>query len=172
VSAADRIGIGIVGCGRIADLQCLGYLDHPGAAIVAVCDADAGRAAERARAWGAPGVHDRLEVHGTEGIVWVNRCTGQLLDEPPVVLYREGETRAFHDLEADWAESLRRGGLDFVDALLEGGAPEQDLAVARETLVLALAADRSAREGREVALDELRGPADGEASRGAAAPSG
>jgi predicted dehydrogenase len=104
---------------------------------------------------------DRLEVHGSEGIVWVNRCTGKLLDEPPVVLYRDGETRAFHDLAADWADSFRRGGLDLVDALLEGRAPEQDLAAARETLVFALAADRSAREGREVALDELRAEGDG-----------
>ena len=101
---------------------------------------------------------DRLEIHGSEGILWVNRCTGKLLDEPSVVLYRDGETRAFHDLEADWAESFRRGGIDFVDALLEGRAPAQDVDAARETLVFALAADRSAREAREVALDELRGP--------------
>ena len=63
---------------------------------------------------------DRIEIHGSEGIIWVNRCTGKLLDEPAVVLYRDGETRAFHDLACDWAESFRLGGIDFVDALLEG----------------------------------------------------
>jgi predicted dehydrogenase len=100
---------------------------------------------------------DRIEVHGSEGIIWVNRCTGKLLDEPSVVLYRDGETRAFHDLEVDWAESFRRGGLDFVDALLEGRAPAQDVDEARRTLAFALAADRSAREGREVTLCEILG---------------
>jgi predicted dehydrogenase len=99
---------------------------------------------------------DRLEVHGSEGILWVNRCTGQLLDEPSLVLYREGETRAFHDLATDWAESFRRGGRDWVDALLAGRPPDQTLDDARETLRFALAAGRSAAEGREVALDELR----------------
>jgi UDP-N-acetylglucosamine 3-dehydrogenase len=98
---------------------------------------------------------DRIEVHGTEGIIWVNRCTGKLLDEPSVVLYRDGETRAFHDLAVDWAESFRLGGIDFVDALLEGRAPAQDAAEARRTLAFALAADRSAREAREVTLAEL-----------------
>jgi predicted dehydrogenase len=98
---------------------------------------------------------DRIEVHGSEGIVWMNRCTGQLLDEPPLVLYRDGETRAFHDLATDWAESFRLGGHDFVHAILEGREPEQGIEAARRTLVFALAAQRSAAEGREVALSEL-----------------
>jgi len=98
---------------------------------------------------------DRLEIHGTEGIIWVNRCTGKLLDEPSVVLYRDGETRAFHDVEADWGESFRLGGIDFVDALLEGREPPQNLEEARRTLAFALAAGRSAAEGREVPLSEI-----------------
>jgi predicted dehydrogenase len=103
---------------------------------------------------------DRTEIHGSEGILWVNRCTGKLLDEPAVVLYRDGETRAFHDIACDWAESFRIGGIDFVDALLEGRAPEQTAADARRTLAFALAAARSAEEGREVALSELPGRAE------------
>jgi len=98
---------------------------------------------------------DRIEVHGTEGILWVNRCTGQLLEEPSVVLYRDGETRAFHDLETDWADSFRQGGLDLVDALLEGRQPALDGAEARKTLAFALAAGRSAAQGREVTLAEV-----------------
>jgi len=98
---------------------------------------------------------DRLEIHGSEGILWVNRCTGKLLDEPSVVLYRDGETRAFHDLATDWAESFRLGGLDFIEALLEGRPPAQSAPEARRTLAFALAAARSAAEGREVAVAEI-----------------
>jgi predicted dehydrogenase len=98
---------------------------------------------------------DRTEIHGTEGLIWVNRCTGKLLDEPSLVLYRDGETRAFHDIEADWAESFRLGGIDFVDALLEGRAPRQTVAESRRTLAFALAAVRSAAEAREVSLAEV-----------------
>ena len=98
---------------------------------------------------------DRLEIHGTEGIVWVNRCTGKLLEEPSVVLYREGETRAFHELATDWADSFRAGTRDFADALLEGRDCFQSAADARKTLAFALAAARSAEEGREVTIAEL-----------------
>ena len=101
---------------------------------------------------------DRLEIHGSEGIVWVNRCTGKLLDEPPVVLYRDGETRAYHDLACDWAESFRLGGIDFIDRLLSGEPAQQDAAAARQTLALALAAARSAAEGRELAVAEILDP--------------
>ncbi len=101
---------------------------------------------------------DRLEVHGTEGIVWVNRCTGKLLDEPSVVLYRDGETRAFHDLATDWAESFRLGAHDFIDALREGRCAAQSVEEARRTLAVALAVTRSADESREVTIEEIAGP--------------
>lgn len=98
---------------------------------------------------------ERMEIHGTEGIIWVNRCTGKLLDEPSVVLYRNGETKAFHHIKADWAESFRRGGIDFVDALLKGRQPVQDCRDARKTLAFAIAASKSADGGREVAISEV-----------------
>jgi predicted dehydrogenase len=98
---------------------------------------------------------DRIEIHGSEGILWVNRCTGKLLEEPSLVLYREGEVRAFHDLETDWAASFRDAGRDFVDGLLGERPVAQSLADARLTLAFALAAVRSADEGREVGLAEI-----------------
>jgi len=98
---------------------------------------------------------DRIEVHGSEGILWVNRCTGKLLEEPPLVLYRDGQTRAFHDLPSDWAESFVAGVGDFVDALVEGRQPAQDREEARATLRFAIAAHLAAYEGREVDLAEV-----------------
>ncbi len=101
---------------------------------------------------------DRIEIHGLEGIIWVNRCTGVLLDEPALVLYRDGETRAWHDIPSDWAESFRLGAHDFIDALIEGRQPAQDAEEASATLRFAIAAHLSACEAREVRLDEV-GPA-------------
>lgn len=99
---------------------------------------------------------DRIEIHGSEGVLWVTRCTGKLLDEPPLVLYRDGETRAFHDLDADWATSFRAGTHAFIDGLRRGD-DEIDLGVgdAAETLRFTIAAHVSACEGREVGMEEV-----------------
>jgi predicted dehydrogenase len=98
---------------------------------------------------------DRIEIHGTEGIIWINRCTGVLLDEPALVLYRDGETRAWHDIPSDWSESFRVGTHDFIDALVEGRQPAQDADDAASTLRFAIAAHVSACERREVRLTEI-----------------
>lgn len=98
---------------------------------------------------------DRIEIRGQRGIVWVNRCSGLLLEEPPVVVYRDGELRSFHRVESDWAASFRDATVDFIDAVIEGRAPQLTAPEARATLAFALAAQRSAAEHREVAVAEL-----------------
>ena len=48
----ERVHVGLIGCGRIASLQVLGYLDHPRAELTAVCDSDAGLVRQRQAEWG------------------------------------------------------------------------------------------------------------------------
>lgn len=48
-----RLRVGIVGVGSVADLHAKGYLEHPGAEIVAVCDTDEDLAIQRSLDWGA-----------------------------------------------------------------------------------------------------------------------
>ena len=98
---------------------------------------------------------DRMEIRGDSGVIWVNRCTGKLLDEAPVVHYRDGVVKAFHRVEAGWDASFRDATFDFIDALIEGRAPQLTAAEARSTLAFALAAQVSAAEHREVSVADL-----------------
>ena len=49
----EKVRMGIIGCGRIADLNILGYLDHPQCELMAVCDISEDLARQRVKQWGA-----------------------------------------------------------------------------------------------------------------------
>lgn len=50
----DKLRVGFIGAGRIADLHAIEYLRNERAELVAVCDADGEIARARAAAWGLP----------------------------------------------------------------------------------------------------------------------
>jgi predicted dehydrogenase len=61
--------------------------------------------------------NERFEIQGEEGILQVTRCSDRLLDEPVLTLYRDGEVRSFHNIEADWGNSFRLSTLHQLEVL-------------------------------------------------------
>jgi predicted dehydrogenase len=53
--APDRVRVGIVGGGRIADLNKIGWMEHDRAEIVAVCDVNEATRTARAAEWDCRG---------------------------------------------------------------------------------------------------------------------
>ncbi len=99
--------------------------------------------------------HERFEIQGESGIIQVNRCSDRMLDEPVLTLYRDGELRAFHDLDADWGNSFARSTRHFLDVL--AGREAQAVLTAedgRRVIALYDLFARSNREGRR--LDATR----------------
>ena len=93
---------------------------------------------------------DRVEITGTKGVIWITRGHGRMLDAPPVVLYRDGETRGFSDMPTGWETSFHRSGQHFVDALINGTAPSLTGEQGAEVLAFALAAQESSTTGTAV----------------------
>ena len=91
-----------------------------------------------------------FEIHGSRGILWVTRCTGEMLDLPPVVLIRGAETTSYQ-VPMDWRLGFDGAAADFVDGVLDGRQPAQDVQAARHMLQVALAIYESGRTGRAVA---------------------
>jgi predicted dehydrogenase len=73
---------------------------------------------------------ERFEIQGEEGIIQVTRCSDRMLDEPVLTLYRDGEVRAFHNLDADWGGSFARSTRHFLDVL--AGREAQEVLTARQ----------------------------------------
>lgn len=105
-----------------------------------------------------------FEITGTRGVIWVNQCTGRMQSNlPPLVVYADGSFTEYStsDIDADWGNSFKRGVVEFVEAASNGGSglgnatPILDAKTAREVYKHARAAQISARENRQVTLDEV-----------------
>ena len=104
---------------------------------------------------------DRVEITGTEGVLWVMQGHARMLDVAPLILRRGGETTTFTDMPTTWAESFEASAHHLVDALARGDEPVLTGAQGREVLAFALAAQRSAAQHAPVRLDTRIGEAAG-----------
>jgi predicted dehydrogenase len=93
---------------------------------------------------------DRVEVIGDRGILMVNRCTAKTLDLPPLMLFKDGKTTAVPVERYEWHDSFIDCTRHLLDELPRGGRARLDGATGRKVLAFAIAAHRSAAEGREV----------------------
>jgi len=97
-----------------------------------------------------------FEVVGTSGILWVNQCTASLRsDQPPVVLYADGEFTPFEDMETDWAAGFDGALRNFVDAIIGEAAPMLSGEEGVEILAYDLAGQRSHQLERPVYIEEM-----------------
>ncbi|HEY3624176.1 MAG TPA: hypothetical protein VGL12_17610 [Roseiarcus sp.] len=80
---------------------------------------------------------ERFEIQGEEGIIQVTRCSDRMLDEPALTLYRDGEVRAFHNLDSDWGASFTSSTRHFLD-VIAGREPEEALTARDGRRVVAL----------------------------------
>jgi predicted dehydrogenase len=127
---------------RFKDRDCLGIIDYTYAPDMPI----------RSRYYKAD---EFFEIHGSKGIIWVTRCTGEMLDLPPVVLIKGTETTSFQ-VPMDWRTGFDGAARDFVDGLLEGRQPAQDVVTATKILQVPLAIYEASRTSRPVAPEAMR----------------
>jgi predicted dehydrogenase len=94
-------------------------------------------------------VDEFFEIHGSKGIIWVTRCSGEMLDLPPVMLFKGGET-IHYQVPMDWRVSFDGAAHDFIDGLLQGRQAQQDVHTAKQMLQIALAIYQASRTQRPV----------------------
>src|SRR2546422_346879 len=127
---------------RFKGRDCLGVIDYTYAPEMTI----------RSRYYGAD---EFFEIHGSRGIIWVTRCTGEMLDLPAVVVIRGAETVSYQ-VPADWRLGFDGAAVDFIDRLLAGRQPAQDVQAAKHILQVPLAIYEAARLGRAVAPESVK----------------
>ena len=90
-----------------------------------------------------------FEIQGPKGAIWVTRCTGEMLDMPPVMLVKGNETVEYQ-VPMDWIEGFNGAARDFIDSIQSGRQPQMDVAFSKRVLQSALAAYRASDTERPV----------------------
>ena len=96
-----------------------------------------------------------IDLLGSRGVVSIRRCTGNIKDGPPVVVFDGERHCAYDEVAADWCEGFIGATINFIDAIEGKEAPLLDLEQGREILRFSLALTRSSQKRRELYLDEM-----------------
>jgi len=99
-------------------------------------------------------VDELFEIHGTKGMIWITRCSGEMLDLPVLQVHRGTETVSYQ-VPSDWRLGFDGAAADFVDGVLDGRQPQQDVHAAKRMLQVALAIYEAGRTGRSVAPESM-----------------
>jgi predicted dehydrogenase len=112
------------------------------------------------------GADEFIEIQGDEGMLWITQATGEMLDLPPVLVYRGDRgnmsTTAYH-VDADWGTGFVRASRHFVDCLLAGHQADMTATDATRVLQLCFAVYQAS---------ETRSPVDPRQISGTVSPSG
>lgn len=101
---------------------------------------------------------ERMEVTGTRGVLWLTRCTAEMLEDvAPVVLYRDGKITQYWDVPHDWQDAFIHSTQDFIESIRDGREPLLSGERGREVLAFALAAISSSQQKKEIYINELEG---------------
>ena len=126
---------------RFKGRDCLGIIDYTFAPEMTI----------RSRYYRAD---EFFEIHGSRGTLWVTRCTGEMLDMPPVILIRGTDTVSYQ-VPMDWRLGFDGAAADFVDGVLEGRQPAQDIRAAKRILQVPLAIYEASRTRRPIAPESM-----------------
>ncbi|PKM38923.1 MAG: hypothetical protein CVV04_13390 [Firmicutes bacterium HGW-Firmicutes-9] len=101
---------------------------------------------------------ERMEVTGTRGVLWLTRCSAEMLEDvAPVVLYRDGKITQYWDVPHDWQDAFIHSTHDFIESIRDGREPLLSGERGREVLAFALAAISSSQQKKEIYINELEG---------------
>jgi len=102
-----------------------------------------------------------IEVTGTDGMILVHRCTGNLVEGPALSVFTAKGWKHYEDVDSDWAAGFKGATQNFVGAIKGVAKPLLSGAEGKEILRFSLAIQESSRIRREVFLHAMESPRSG-----------
>ena len=98
---------------KFKDRNCLGVMEYSSAPEMEI----------RGRYYAAD---EFFEIQGSKGAIWVTRCTGEMLDLPPVMVVKGTETTGIQ-VPMDWIEGFNGAARQFIDCIINDEQPDMDI---------------------------------------------
>ena len=98
---------------------------------------------------------ERVDIVGSKGIINLTQCTGRIVDEAPLILYKDGKRTLFEDMDTDWQASFTDGIRDLPLSLSEGRDTLISGRRALDIMKFAYALILAAKKGIEVRPDDI-----------------
>ncbi|MEW6528187.1 MAG: Gfo/Idh/MocA family oxidoreductase [Spirochaetota bacterium] len=98
-----------------------------------------------------------IEVSGTQGIIIIHRCTGNINKGPAVSVFTSKGWKHYNE-KSDWALGFIGATHNFIESILGKAQPMLSGQDARDVLRFSLAIQKSAKVRREVYTEELDAP--------------
>lgn len=96
-----------------------------------------------------------LQITGSKGVIFINRCTGLIHQGPAVSMFNNNGWHYYDDIKSDWGEGFIGAAHNFIAAIKGEEKPMLSAEQGMEILKFNLALSKSSRERREVYLDEM-----------------
>lgn len=96
-----------------------------------------------------------IEITGSQGILYIPRCTGNMNQGPGLRLFKHGKWTDYSDMETDWAQGFMGATQNFISAIRGEASPLLTGSQARDILRFSLSIARSSTQRREVYMDEM-----------------
>ena len=71
-------------------------------------------------------VDERFELTGEKGVIWVMKCTADMLKVPAVMMYKDGKLTKYDDMRQDWGDSFHDSTHHFIDCIKNDTEPHPD----------------------------------------------
>ena len=95
-----------------------------------------------------------FEIQGSKGTLWITKCTGEMLDLPPVMLHTGSSTENIY-VPSDWIEGFNGAADEFISCIIDGGQPSLDAHFSKKVLQVTLAAYESSRLNHFICPEEI-----------------
>tara|TARA_B100000427_G_C15512062_1_gene596669 strand:+ start:673 stop:1722 length:1050 start_codon:yes stop_codon:yes gene_type:complete len=96
-------------------------------------------------------VDEFFEIIGSEGTIWITRCTGEMLDLPPLIVFN-GDKSTHHQIDSDWISGFKGAAHAFIDSINNDSHIDMDIDFSTHVLKIALGVYESSNTHQTVTI--------------------